>query len=551
MKFSFSHLKGDMFGGITAGIVALPLALAFGVQSGLGAIAGLYGAIALGIIAAFFGGTETQISGPTGPMTVVSSIVVATAINKMGGLDAGYAMIITTFFVAGILQIILGFTGVGRYIKYVPYPVISGFMSGIGVIIIVFQIFPMLGQPSPTTIIDTLTSVGSGLRGANLAAIIATMLTFGIIQLLPRFTKTIPASLVALIAVSLLVKVMHAPMPLIGTIPEGLPDLLHHHLAGFTTLPLQDVLLSAIMLAALGCIDSLLTSIVADNLTKTKHKSNQELIGQGLGNMAGALIGGLPGAGATMRTVVNIKAGGRTRLSGIIHGLVLLLILLGAGKYAADIPKPVLAGILICVGLDIIDYKGFKHLFHVPRADAVVMLLVLFMTVFVNLLTAVAVGLILSSVLFMKKMGDIVEAQSISGSADLLRKEFPWPDESRIPNEVAKQVYIKHLQGPLFFGFTSQFQEMVNRIPDVKWVIIRMDKVPYIDQSGLYAIEEAVLYLEKREINVILAGVQSQPKDMLRRIKLIPSLISEEEVFDDIDACTQWLQQHLSQPQST
>jgi SulP family sulfate permease len=282
-------------------------------------------------------------------------------------------------------------------------------------------------------------------------------------------------------------------------------------------------------LAALGAIDSLLTSVVADNKTKTKHNSNRELIGQGIGNMGAGIIGGLPGAGATMRTVVNIDAGGRTRLSGVVHGLGLLIVLLGASEYAALIPLPVLAGILITVGLGIIDYKGLKHITAVPRSEAVIMLIVLVLTVFVDLLQAVAVGMVMASILFMKKMGDVAEERAKSMPMDASSGGLLEGTDADC------QVYVQTFDGPIFFGFTSYFSKLVSELPSVKMVVLRMENVPYIDQSGMYAIEDAVLELEKRGIEVFLTGIQKQPEDMLRRIKLIPDVIEEESLFKDFE----------------
>ena len=533
-----SNLRGDFFGGLTAGVVALPLALAFGLQSGMGAIAGLYGAIVIGIIAAWFGGTATQISGPTGPMTVVSAVVISTAIESHGGsLEAAMGTIIAIFILSGIFQILFGILKIGQYVRYMPYPVVSGFMSGIGVIIILLQIFPFLGHSSPKKILDIFSQLPTIIHDVNISAILLALATITIIYLFPLITKLIPSALVALIALTVVSTMLDLDVAIIGNIPEGLPSL---QLQSLTNIDLNHPMLfiiPALTLAALGTIDSLLTSIVADNMSKTKHNSNKELIGQGLGNMGAAMIGGIPGAGATMRTVVNIKSGGKTRLSGVIHGLALLLVLLGAGAYAKLIPLPVLAGILITVGVGIIDYKGFKHIFHVPKADSVVMLVVLTMTVFVDLLQAVAVGMMLACISFMKKMGDIVETQSHVKSVGDFATEEAWNDEQSISKKVREQVFIKHFDGPIFFGFASKLQDMVVALPKVTVVIIRMSKVPYIDQSGMYAIEDAVIALKEKGIIVLITGIQEQPKDMLQNIGLIPCLIPEIHLFENFYQC--------------
>ena len=532
-----SNLRGDFFGGLTAAVVALPLALAFGVQSGMGAIAGIYGAIALGIFAAWFGGTNTQISGPTGPMTVVSAVVIATEIELHGSLDAALGTIIAIFLLAGLLQIVLGVLKIGQYIRYMPYPVVSGFMSGIGVIIILLQIFPFLGQASPKKILDIFAELPNVLPLVNIEAVTLALATIATIYLFPLVTKLIPSALVALILLTGVSTFMSLDVAIIGNIPEGLPAL---HFDALDHIDFRDpmlIIIPALTLAALGTIDSLLTSIVADNMTKTQHNSNKELVGQGIGNMVGAIIGGIPGAGATMRTVVNINSGGKTKISGVIHGIALLLVLIGAGTYAKLIPLPVLAGILITVGIGIIDYKGLKHILHVPKSDAVVMLIVLTMTVFVDLLQAVAVGMVMASVLFMKKMSDIAEDRSSVGSVDEFANEVAWIDETDLSDELLHKVYIKHFDGPIFFGFASRFQQMTQALPEVEVVIMRMRKVPYIDQSGMYAIEDALMALREKNVLVLITEIQEQPKDMLMRIGIVPGLIADQHLYDDFSSC--------------
>ena len=543
-KYDPANLRGDLFGGLTAGIVALPLALAFGVQSGMGAIAGLYGAMALGIFAAVFGGTATQISGPTGPMTVVSSLVVMTAVAAMGNLETAFGTIITIFCLAGVILILFGLLKLGTYIKYIPYPVVSGFMSGIGVIIIILQIFPFMGQASPKAIVSVFQELPAGLQTINFEAVLVASVTIAIIYIFPKITRAVPSSLVALLAVTTIANWTQLNVPLIGDIPSGLPEI---HFDRFTLSGMEVGLIIklALTLALLGAIDSLLTSVIADNVTKTKHDSNRELIGQGIGNIVAGSIGGLPGAGATMRTLVNVNAGGKTRLSGIVHGALLLFILLGAGVYAAQIPLAVLAGILITVGIGIIDYRGFRHIPHIPRADAVVMLIVLGLTVFVDLIQAVAVGMILSSILFMKQMSDQGSRRVTISPLREFTKDLPWADES-IPPGIIDKIYVKHLDGPLFFGFAPAFMELAKTLPDIKVVIFRMKRVPHIDQTGLYALEEVVQDLEKRGIAVVMTGLKKQHLRMLKRIHLIPSLIPEKYLFKTFAECIEWLNQELN-----
>ncbi|MEL6142929.1 MAG: SulP family inorganic anion transporter, partial [Bacteroidota bacterium] len=451
---TFNNLKGDFTGGLVAGVVALPLALAFGVQSGMGATAGLYGAIAVGIFAALFGGTETQASGPTGPMTVVSAGLVAASIEMTGSLDNAMNIILLTFLLGGLFQVIFGFLNIASYVKYFPYPVISGFMSGVGLIIVILQLFPFVGLDSAKSTVAVIQDLPRLFAEANLSALLLGAITIAIYFLFPKITKAIPSALVALIGATLIAYFAKMDVPLIGEIPSGLPAF---QLGGILTVDSSAYAMIfeyALVLAVLGSIDSLLTSVIADNMTKTKHNSNRELIGQGIGNILAAAIGGIPGAGATKGTVVNINAGGRTRLSGIIHGLVLFAVLLGLGKLAAHIPLCVLAGLLIPIGFKIVDFKGLKHLTIVPRSDAVVLVLVLLITTFGSLINAVGVGIALACLLFMKKSGDLSEKGLDVGSVADLDDAKPWQDEQEFYEKYKDKVIIKHLYGPLFFGFT-------------------------------------------------------------------------------------------------
>jgi len=534
--YDVKNLKGDLTGGLVAGVVALPLALAFGVQSGLGAISGLYGAIAVGVFAAIFGGTATQASGPTGPMTVVSAALVAAAIQLTGSLDNAMGIIILTFLLGGILQIVFGFLNIASYIKYFPYPVVSGFMSGVGLIIIILQLFPFAGLSSPKSTLLVMQDLPRLFSEFNWQALALGALTVAIYYLFPLITKAIPSALVALIVASVASYFLKWDVPIIGEIPSGLPAL---QIDGLFSVSSEAYFLIgeyALVLAVLGSIDSLLTSVIADNMTKTKHNSNRELIGQGIGNAIAAIFGGIPGAGATKGTVVNINSGGRTRVSGAVHGLFLLAVLLGLGTLAAYIPLSVLAGILIPIGFKIIDTKGLKHLLAVPRADAVVLVIVLLITTFGSLIQAVGIGLLLASLLFMKRASDIGEEGLEVGTLAGFDGEKPWQDEKEFYDAHKDKVYIKHLYGPLFFGFTSHFQSEIKNIPsEIKALIIRMDRVPYIDQSGLYALENAVMDLHEKGVIVILTALKEQPLDKLKSIDIVPDLVPENHIFQTIN----------------
>ena len=544
----FSNFKGDALGGITAGIVALPLALAFGAQTELGAIAGLYGAIALGVLAALFGGTKTQISGPTAPMTVVAAVLITEAIGEAGSLAEAMPFIVATFVLAGILQVLLGVLKLGKYIKYIPYPVVSGFMSGIGVIIVVTQLFPFFGITAPAGgAFGTLKNIHTIPEFINFYSVGIALATIAIIYLTPRITKKVPASLVALIIISIAAYFtvdasLFTRINSEGPLPTGLPEIQLSFIKVFTDFgTMIKIFEYAATLAALGAIDSLLTSVVADNMTKEKHDSNKELIGQGIGNIGAGLIGGLPGAGATMRTVININSGGKNRLSGVMAGLLLTAILLGLGTLVGHVPNAVLAGILITVGIGIIDYKGISHIRSIPISDAIIMIIVLTLTVFVDLLIAVAAGMVLSSLLFMKKASDLVEEGSKVESLKDFTPEKPWGDEKEITKLISNDVYIKHINGPLFFGASAGFQDMMKAIPEVKVVIIRMGKVPYVDQSGLYAMEEALLELKNKSVKIVFTGLYGQAKAMFERIGIVPELVKKENCFDTINDCETWL----------
>lgn len=605
--FDFKHFKGDMFGGITAGIVALPLALAFGVSSGLGPSAGLYGAIFVSFFAALFGGTNTQISGPTAPMTAVSMVVIAgiVAIND-GDINKALPSILTVFLLAGLMQIGLGAIGLGKYIKYIPYPVVSGFMTAIGVIILVTQIMPAIGyypkedaefvaqyKPQAEEIIldnilkeeagegilvledfretikraETITEPqilkesqtlagkeASGVLGAikvlpkalqniNWLELILALGTIFIIYGFKRITKAVPSTLVALLVMSGIAFGFGFDYRPIEQIPSGLPIPNLEIFTGFSLAGISPYIFTALTLALLGAIDSLLTSVVADNMTKTKHKPNKELVGQGIGNSIGALFGGIPGAGATIRTVVNINSGGKTRLSGMIAGVLLLIILLALGPVASQIPAAVLAGILITVGIGVMDYKGLKAIPNMPRQEVAIMLVVLVLSSVWNLVYAVGIGLVIASLMFMKKMGDLTAERSDVKS---LLKEKAWKDEHNFPESLKEEVFIKHIKGPLFFGSTSDFQQLANQIPDTaSTIIIRMGRMQYIDQSGLYAMEDVLVDLVKQGKKVLLINILNQPRYMLERIDIIPDLVPKEQIFKDFNECLIWIKNNV------
>jgi len=523
-----STLRGDLFGGLAAGVVALPLALAFGVASGLGPAAGLYGAIALGIIAALLGGTPVQISGPTGPMTLVVTSLVAAHTLPSGAVDL--RSLVGVLVLAGLVQVGLGMARLGAYIRYVPYPVISGFMTGIGVIIILQQLFPLLGvvppASDPLSIVRQLYLIGGNVRWPAVVLSVATVAT---VYVFPRLTKMVPASVVALVTLTAVSFALKFDVPVIGEIPSGFPKVL---LPSFDLRAVPAMVVPAFELALLGAIDSLLTSLVADNVTRSQHDSNRELVGQGVGNMVAGLLGGLPGAGATMRTVVNVNAGGKTRLSGVVHGLFLVAVLLGLSGLVQYVPRAVLAGLLVTVGIAIIDTRGFAHLRQAPRADAFMMLLVLVLTVFADLIVAVIVGLIIASFVLVKKVSDVAAQQTVLTPV----ADEPWADELSIPEPIRSKVLIKHVEGPLFFGFANQFRNISRQAELAKLVVLRMDRISYMDQTGAYALEDAVGRLSEAGVRVLLVGLPILQVDLLERLRLIPAVVPKSDVFADFEA---------------
>ena len=504
VKINLSNLRGDFTGGLTAGIVALPLALALGVASGLGPMAGLYGAIAVGFFAALFGGTPAQISGPTGPMVVVLA-------GLFASLSGDASLIFTAVILAGVFQIVFGVLGVGQYIRLVPYPVISGFMSGIGAIIIILQIGRLLGHEPPGGTIGALTYLPTALADIDFATLALGLGTLVIAyKWPPQLGKYVPGALAALIIGTLVSLALS--VPILGDIPTGLPSL---HLPVFDQSKALLILEAAFILAVLGAIDSLLTSLVADNMTRTRHDSNKELIGQGIGNTFAGLIGGIAGAGATMRTVVNIRSGGKYNISGMVHALVLLAIVLGLSPLAAQIPHAVLAGILVKVGLDIIDWSYLKRAHKGPRWDFGLMIMVLALTVFVDLITAVGVGVVFAALAYVKQIAQL-QIEELKKIPESLND----PKENELLESLKDKVSIFSFGGPLSFGAAADLGHHVReRVkPGSKVTILDFSRVPLMDVSAAMAVDtvtsdalaagrQLVICGANAEVNKVLEGV--------------------------------------------
>lgn len=515
-SFNIEHLKGDIFGGLTAAVVALPLALAFGVASGIGPIAGLYGAIAVGFFASLFGGTPAQVSGPTGPMTVVMGALVAQHANS---LPEAFAIV----FLGGALQILFGLLRVGRYVSYTPYSVVSGFMSGIGVIIILIQVLPFFGmETAPSGPLGAIRAWPAIVSGLKVDALAIGVVALAIMIFWPKnFQRFLPSPLAALIVGTLLAIIVLPAAPNIGSVPTGLPSLI---MPVVDTSELGPIIQAALILALLGSIDSLLTSLVADSITRTRHDSNRELIGQGIGNMIAGLIGGLPGAGATMRTVVNVRAGGRTPISGMLHAVVLLGLVLGLGPLAERVPHAALAGILLKVGWDIIDWGYLKRIARAPRDKVVVMLVTLVLTVFVDLITAVAVGIILAGFVTARwqeeeQLEGITTLALPEGSASLTAAEH------RELKKANGDVALVMLRGS--FSYASA-REMAARVgaesAGHKAVIYDLTDAAHMDTSAALALEELIEQAEEENEACFISGMKGKARQTLESLNVMGCL---------------------------
>jgi sulfate permease, SulP family len=526
----FSHLRGDIFGGLTAGVVALPLALAFGEASGAGPIAGVYGAILVGFFAALFGGTPSQISGPTGPMIVVFAGVFAS-------LSGDISLVFATVILAGVLQITFGVLGFGQYIRLVPYPVVSGFMSGIGCIIIALQLARLLGhEPQGSGTIPALMEIPAAVADPNMAAFGVGILTLAMVFFWPAtWGRYLPGPLAALIT-GTVVSLGLSGTPILGDIPTGLPEFI---VPSFSNDTILIVFEAAIILAILGAIDSLLTSLVADNMTRTRHNSNRELVGQGIGNVVAGFFGGIPGAGATMRTVINIRTGGVTKISGMLHSLVLLTVVLVLAPLASQIPHAVLAGILIKVGYDIIDFSYLNRAHKGPRFDLLLMVMVLSLTVFVDLITAVVAGVVVAAIAFVKQVADrqlAAAAGDNDNSAEGLSDR-----EAAILDECGNQLTYFDFGGPLSFGAAADLGHQVRERISPKHhtsLVLDFGRVPFMDVSALRAIETVALDALHAGKHLYICEVNDRVAQNLEGLGLTEILPTDKQFPTRLEALT-------------
>ncbi|WP_043997520.1 SulP family inorganic anion transporter [Microcystis aeruginosa] len=531
-RIHFDNLRGDIFGGLTAAIVSLPLALAFGVASGAGAIAGLYGAVCVGFFAALFGGTPTLISEPTGPMTVVMTAIVASLTAK--NPELGLPMAFTVVMLAGIFQILFGIFKMGKYITLMPYSVISGFMSGIGVILIILQIPPFLGQAAPKGgVLGTVQKIPELLSNINPPEAILGAITLAIIFLMPsKFKRFVPPQLLALVIGTLISLFFFQGVEIrrIGDIPVGLPTL---QMPTFSAAQMITMLVDGAVLGMLGCIDTLLTAVIADSLTRTEHKSNKELIGQGIGNLVSGICGGLPGAGATMGTVVNIQTGATTALSGITRALILLVVVLwaAAAGLTKSIPMAVLAGIALKVGIDILDWSFLKRSHKISLKGTLIMYGVLLLTVFVDLIVAVGVGVFIANILTIDRLSEL-QAQEVKTITDNDDEILLSPEEKRLLNQANGRIILFYLSGPMIFGVSKAIAREHTAMKEADVLILDLSDVPLLGVTASLAIENAIKDAIDKGLQVFIVGATSKIQHRLERLGILAQIPPDHVLMD-------------------
>ncbi|WP_394247648.1 SulP family inorganic anion transporter [Vibrio profundi] len=528
-RFEDMNLKGDLFGGVTTAIISLPLALAFGVASGAGAEAGLWGAIMVGLFASLFGGSNTLISEPTGPMTVIMTAVLTSMMAKYP--ETGMAMTFTVVMMAGAFQILLGTLKLGKYVTLMPYSVISGFMSGIGVILIILQLSPLLGHAAPAGgVMGTLSALPDTVANMKFSELFLGLLTLGILFFFPkRYRKYVPAQLVALVAVTLLSVIVFDTDAIrrIGEIPAGLPSLVVPHIdASMFT----EMVIDALVLGTLGCIDTLLTAVIGDSLTRKEHDSDKELRGQGLANMISGLFGALPGAGATMGTVTNIQVGARSPMSGVIRALMLALVVLVAGGLTEPIPMAVLAGIAVYVGFNILDWSFIQRAHKVSFAGMAIMYGVMLLTVFVDLIVAVGLGVFISNIIIIERLSR-EQARQVKAISDADEDDVPLSDSERGLLDMANgKVLFFYLSGPMIFSVSKAISRQHTSISDYEVMILDLTDVPMIDVTVGLALENAIKDALDAECEVYLLCPNENTRQQLEKFHVI-DLVPESNVY--------------------
>ncbi len=547
-KIHFRNLRGDLFGGLTAAVIALPMALAFGVASGAGPASGLWGAVLVGFFASLFGGTPTLISEPTGPMTVIMTAVMA---NLMAAdPENGRAMAFTVVMMAGVFQIIFGSLRLGKYVTMMPYTVISGFMSGIGIILVILQLAPFLGQDSPGGVVGTLQSIPTLLANIQPAETILAATAVAIIWFMPaKLRRLVPPQLIALIAGTVLSLLLfpEADIRRIGEIPMGFPAL---QTPTFSLDQLQLMFVDAAVLGMLGCIDALLTSVVADSLTRTEHNSNKELVGQGIGNIMSGLFGGIAGAGATMGTVVNIQTGGRTALSGLVRASVLLIVILGAANLAATIPLAVLAGIALKVGIDIIDWDFLKRAHQISIKGALIMYGVILLTVLVDLIAAVGIGVFVANILTIDRMSTL-QSQSVQAISDADDTILLSRDEKRWLDEAKGRVLLFQLSGPMIFGVAKAIAREHNAIRDCDAIVFDISDVPHLGVTASLALENAIQEAVEKDRQIFIVGAAGQTKRRMEKLGIFKHIPTEHLYVSRADAISHAVSGLFPGPETT
>lgn len=534
------NIKNEISGGLTAGVLALPVAIAFGLQSGLGAEAGIYTSIFLALITTVFGATKGIISDPAGPLAIIATFVVAGAISLKGNLSNAMPMIIMTFVLAGIIQVLFGILKVAKYVRYISYPVLSGFMTGIGVIIVLFQWHGLTGYSGEKNIISILTHFHEPLKNPNISSLFLGILCLILIYGLPRISSKIPAGISALVITTIVSRFIYPDFKVLGEINVELPHFYGKEFLQFNWNDFPIIISNSIAIAGLSTINTLLTSIAADSRTKEKHNGNLELLAHGLGNVFCGFIGAIPGAGGTVGTLANINSGGRTRLSGLIKVIFLVMVVLFLADFVKYIPLPVIAALLVSVGIRIIDLKGIIKLIKIKSNDLIVLLSVLFLTVFADLMVAIGTGMVLSSFFFMQKMGNLVEEQTKYGELGKLEKKI------KVPKFLKEWIYILELDGPLFYGFSDEFKTEARKIKGKFGVIINMSAVPYIDASGIFMLEEVITEFKQVGVEVVVVGVKPHILKNFEDLKLIPNILPEENVYNRVGTGVKYLTQKLT-----
>ncbi|MGD8556633.1 MAG: SulP family inorganic anion transporter [Chromatiales bacterium] len=526
-EIRFDNLRGDLFGGVTAAVIALPMALAFGVASGAGPAAGLYGAVLVGLFAALFGSTPTLISEPTGPMTVVMTAVIANLVAA--NPENGMAMAFTVVMMAGLFQMLFGALKLGNYVTLMPYNVVSGFMTGIGIILIVLQLGPFLGQATPPGgVIGTFSSLQELFGNIQPIETGLALMTFVLLVFFPnRFRRFIPPQLLALIIGTLisLYFLTEVDIRRIGPIPTGLPEL---QLPSFTTDQMLVMVFDAAVLAVLGSIDALLTSVIAENLTRKESNADKELVGQGIGNLASGLFGGIPGAGATMGTVVNIQTGGRSALSGLTRALLLLIVVMWAADLTAEIPLAVLAGIAMKVGVDIIDWSFLKRAHRVSWKTTAIMYGVIALTVFVDLIAAVAIGVFIANLLTIERMAKL-QSDSVKTFQHGRNADLDW-DEQTLLQRANGKILVLSLGGPLFFGMAKTISRQYAVLEGHEVLIVDLTEVPSLGVSSSLSIEKLILEDKEQQRPVFIVGMTDEVRKRLGKLGLLDQ-IGEEHIL--------------------